>query len=149
MIHATAELFVLDAEQEELLANKAGLSLKKDDKFNDLLMDTINKESSHKKIYIQAQVSERMFQYIKKGRIPTKESLLALLISLNMQTEEINILLSKAGYVLSNSIVWDIIVKELIADPKIMRADFCSVFRINELLYDLDLPLLMTHEKKT
>lgn len=147
MIHEAARIFRLSSDEEERLANKAGLSMKADAAFHADLIVLIKNKSHYKNIYERAQISERMFQYIKNGRIPTKESLIALAVSLGLKLEETEILLSKAGYALSDSIAWDIIVKTLLKQPGIMDDDCNTVSNINNILYDLDLPLLMTREK--
>ena len=88
-------------------------------------------------------LSERMFRHIKTGYLPSKASLLALAISLELKPDEIYSLKQKAGYVLSNSIAFDMVVKWLLENSQIK----ISLFYINDVLYELNLPLLMTREK--
>lgn len=84
-----------------------------------------------------------MYRHIKSDYRPTKVSLLALAISLELQTDEIYLLLQKAGYVLSKSIAFDMVIKYLLENPQTAK----NVFYINDILYELNLPLLMTREK--
>ena len=69
---------------------------------------------------MKSDISERMFYYFFKNKIPAKNSLLAICITLDMSLEEIEKVLFKAGYVLSNSIILDVIIKKLLKD-KIKR----------------------------
>lgn len=148
VIRAAAREFRLDTDEEERLANKAGLSMKADAYFQEYLISLIKNKTRIKKLYEHAQISERMFQYIKNGRIPTKQSLIAIAVSLELGLEEIKQLLSKAGYALSDSIAWDMIVAALLQQSE-TAGDYCNaVARINNVLFDLGLPLLMTREKK-
>lgn len=84
-----------------------------------------------------------MYRRIRYDYSPTKNSLLALAISLELQTDEIYLLLQKAGYVLSESIAFDMVIKYLLENPQTAK----NVFYINDILYELNLPLLMTREK--
>lgn len=148
VIRAAAREFLLDTDEEERLANKAGLSMRADANFQEYLISLIENKTQIKKLYEHAQISERMFQYIKNGRIPTKQSLIAIAVSLELGLEEIKRLLSKAGYALSDSIAWDMIVAVLLQQSETV-GDYCNaVARINTVLFDLGLPLLMTREKK-
>ena len=122
--------------------------MKTDSHFQECLISLIEDKTQIKKIYEHAQISERMFQYIKNGRIPTKQSLIAIAVSLELGAEEIKHLLPKAGYALSDSIAWDMIVETLLKQSE-MTGDYRNaVSRINNVLFDLGLPLLMTREKK-
>lgn len=84
-----------------------------------------------------------MYRHFRSDYHPTKVSLLALAISLELKTDEIYFLLQKAGYVLSESIAFDMVIKYLLENPQTAK----NVFYINDVLYELNLPLLMTREK--
>lgn len=88
-------------------------------------------------------LSERMFRHIKSDYLPSKVSLLALAISLELNPNDIYFLMQKAGYVLSNSIAFDMVIKWLLENSQMK----ISLSYINDVLYELDLPLLMTREK--
>ncbi len=100
-----------------------------------------NSHKSHKDIYEKAQVSERMFYLIISGRTPTKATLLALALSLEMNIAEIENILQKAGYVLSKSIAFDMVVKWMVEN------ETNKLMNINYVLDELELPFLMTREK--
>ena len=72
--------------------------------------------------------------------------MLVLAISLNLSIEEINLLLQKAGFVLSKSIEFDMVVKCLLEKTKNKKL-INRLFYINNVLFDLGLPFLMTREK--
>ena len=99
-----AELFCLSDEAAELLANKAGLSLQGEQEENTGVQKLFKQYTDkQKKLFTEANVTERMLYYIKADRKPTKESLLALVISMGMETEEIQQVLRTAGYVASDA----------------------------------------------
>lgn len=93
-----AELFCLSDEAAELLANKAGLSLQGEQEENTGVQKLFKQYTDkQKKLFTEANVTERMLYYIKADRKPSKESLLALVISMGMETEEIQQVLRTAG----------------------------------------------------
>lgn len=144
IIYAAAKFFDLNDGERENLANKAGFTLKRTDDFNDYLNLLIYlSQKKHKNIYDKALISDRMYRHIKSDYRPTKGSLLALALSLELKTDEIYLLLQKAGYILSESIAFDMVIKYLLENPQAAK----SVFYINDILYELNLPLLMTREK--
>ena len=72
--------------------------------------------------------------------------LLALTISLGCTIDEIHTVLQKAGYVLSESIVFDMVVLWLLQNTGGKKEKELLLY-INDVLYELDLPLLMTRDK--
>ncbi len=86
-----------------------------------------------------------MYRRIKSDYHPTKTSLIALAISLDLKLEEIYSLLQKAGYILSESIAYDMTIKWLLENTSNNMQN--RLFYINDILYELELPLLMTREK--
>jgi hypothetical protein len=143
-IQLAAKLFHLSEGEKECLANKAGLSFLGDTDFTIHFQNLIKKSNkSYRKIYEEAQISERMFYRIIKDLIPTKTTLLALAIALDMNIYEIEKLLQGAGYALSHSIAFDMVVKWLIEHTTGTR----KVMRINDVLQELEIPLLMVREK--
>lgn len=67
---------------------------------------------------------------------PSKNTAIAFCIALELDLEETQSLLAKAGYTLSNASKFDIIIKFFIATKKY------DVMLINETLFDMDLALL-------
>lgn len=141
-------MFELSCKETEELANKAGLTLEKTEEFPACL-DLLKKKYQRKNqfLYENAHISERMFQYIKNDRNPTKETALAIAIAMDMNPEDTQRLLKSAGYVLSKSISRDLIISQLIFNNK-GTPNTSVLFCINEVLYELEMPLLMTREKE-
>lgn len=136
----------MSESEKEILANKAGYTLNKNPNFNEHLNYIIyNSHKKNKIIYDRALISERMYRRIKSDYHPTKTSLIALAISLDLKLEEIYSLLQKAGYILSESIAYDMTIKWLLENTSNNMQN--RLFYINDILYELELPLLMTREK--
>ena len=146
-IEAATILFALSSQEKENLANKAGLTLYQDSNFPLYLQTFIVKsQKKHKTIYTDSLLSERMYRHIKSGRYLTKISLLALTISLGCTIDEIHTVLQKAGYVLSESIAFDMVVLWLLQNTG-GKKEKELLLCINDVLYELELPLLMTRDK--
>ena len=64
--------------------------------------------------------------------MPSKRTALALAIGLKLSLEETEDLLKRAGFALSNSVMFDVIVEYFIKNEKY------NIFEINEVLFDYD-----------
>lgn len=147
VIQNAGTLFALSSKETEALANKAGLTLTKTEEFPSCF--TLLKKKYKRKsqsIYENANISERMFQYVKNDRNPTKETALAIAAAMNMSLEDILRLLKSAGYVLSKSIPSDMVILWMLSNQE-GKQNKSMLFQINETLYELELPLLMTRNK--
>ena len=143
LIENAAKLFILNDIEKEKLANRAGISMYKIDNFNKYFKTFMEiKKIKGKKLYEQALVSERMYHYICAGKHITKYTLISLGIILNLNYLELNELLMKAGYTFSNSIAYDVIVSYIIKNSNLKGVKLLDY--INDTLYTLNLPLLMT-----
>ena len=71
-----------------------------------------------------------------EGYMPGKRTILALAIALELSLEETEGLLKKAGYALSHSQKFDVIVEFFIVNGQY------DIFAINEILFQYDQPLL-------
>lgn len=130
------------------MANKAGLTLEQNESFQACLTHLKNKYEKKSRLFYQnANISERMFQYIKNGKNPTKETTLAIAVSMNLSPKDTQRLLKSAGYVLSKSIPSDAVILWLLSHPE-RHLSSPKLFQINEVLYELEMPLLMTREKE-
>lgn len=140
-------LFALSDREAEDLANKAGLTLEQKESFQTCLNILKKKYDKKSRLFYQnANISERMFQYIKNNKNPTKETTLAVAVSMNLNSEDTQRLLKSAGYILSKSIPSDAVILWMLSNYE-GNQNTSLLFRINEVLYALDMPLLMTREK--
>ncbi|MDR2889095.1 MAG: hypothetical protein LBV33_04555 [Lachnospiraceae bacterium] len=141
IIRRAAEVFALSDRETETLANKAGLSTLGREDFTEILRGTIaSRRISQHLLLGQADVTERMFEYIKKGKRPTKETLIAIAISLDLETEMIQELLRQAGYILSSSLPNDMVILFYLREGQ-YRGHRAVLTDINITLSDLELPL--------
>lgn len=143
VIHNAGSLFKLPAEEMECLANKAGLSLCAHE--NGLSHVRAKHGGLLKNLYENANISERMFRYYKTAE-PTKQALMAIAVSLNMTLEETDELLHKYGYCLSKSLTADMVVCWHLSTHASAAKGSHLLDSINETLYDMELPLLMTRQ---
>lgn len=127
----------------ESLANKAGLSLLYDENIS-LAMYLKDRNIKTGELVRGALISERMFQYYLKGKKPTKQALLAIVISLDFPVSDIDILLRKYGYCLSNSLPNDAVAIWFLKNYYTQKNGVMTLDSINEVLEKLELPLLMT-----
>lgn len=89
-------------------------------------------------VYKRANLDRKLFSKIRtgKGYMPSKRTALALAISLELNLKETEDLLGRAGYALSHSQKFDVIVEYFILNQ------IYDLYLINETLFQYDQPLL-------
>ena len=86
-------------------------------------------------VYKKANIDRKLFSKIRSNinYTPSKNTLLALVIGLELNLDEAKIFLEKAGYALSKSILTDVIVEYYIINKEY------NIFKINQTIFDYKL----------
>ena len=123
-----APAFDLDAVIENL-----------DEPFSQTILRLIDaKGKTDVEVYKRANIDRKLFSKIRtvNGYTPSKRTVLALSVALELSLNETADLLRCAGYALSGSHRFDVIVEYFILHRKF------DIFEINEVLFQFDQPLL-------
>ena len=142
MICKASEIFGLDDEKAESLANSAGLSLHYE---GGNIINVLGYKGKLKPLCDKAILSERMLRRYKT-ETPTKQAIIALCVVLNKPIDEINLILKRYGYCLSDSIAADAVVKWHICHSPNRTNGELLIFEINEVIEKMGLPMLMTRQ---
>ncbi|MBQ6477855.1 MAG: macro domain-containing protein [Erysipelotrichaceae bacterium] len=106
-----------------------------DESFSECLIRMIDERGlPDPEVYKKANIDRKHFNHIKntKNYRPKKETAVALAIGMRLNMEDTNILLERAGYVLSKAIKFDLIIRYCIEHR------IYNIYQVNEILFEQD-----------
>ena len=127
---------------KNILSNKTNKRLVEeikniDTSFSETLIKIIDrKKIKDTDVYYRANMDRKLFSKIRNGSHPKKITAISLCIALELNYEETNNLISKAGYILNNSEIFDVIISYFIKNKNY------NIYDINEALLSYDQPQL-------
>ena len=109
-----------------------------DEAFSETLLKLIDsKGKSDAEIYKRAGIDRKLFSKIRNPDYrPSKKTAIALALALELNLEETGTLLKRAGFTLSHSVKFDVIVEYFITHSRY------DLFEINKVLLEYDQQLL-------
>jgi len=135
----TAPLFAAQAAPPAFTRGIGDAIGRLDEPFSATLLRLIDaKGKTDVEVYKRANLDRKLFSKIRTGKayMPSKRTAIALAVAMELSLPETRELLERAGFALSRSVVFDVIIEYFISRRKY------DIFEINNVLFEYDQQLL-------